>query len=81
MQSHKRPWLLQGTVNLLGWKEASYSKGHAGLVTEVLFRLPRQLLHIYEATWAQNKLCVECSLSARKLPTPILRRHQPKLEL
>lgn len=72
-------WL--GTVKLLRWKETSYSKGHAGLVTEVLSKMPRQLLNIYERACAQDKVCVESSPSARTLPTPILRRHQPRPEL
>lgn len=55
-------WL--GTVRLLGQKEASYSKGHAGLLTEGLSRMPGQLLHIYKATWARGQgLCREFSQS------------------
>lgn len=79
MESHGDHGFWLGTLMLLGWKQASYSKGHAGWTMEAFSRMPRQLLHVYEAARAQGKVCVEILLSARKLFMPTLEDISPDL--
>lgn len=69
-------WL--GTLMILDGRRHLTAKE---LIMEALCRMPRQLLRVYEATWAQGKgLCGDFTVS-QEVTHPYTRIHQRRPEL